>query len=196
MKNTILTICLLSSVCFLAGCKSKPKYIYLDMEKENIAKLKPSKVNEICIISNHFHDKMVSYTYDFTIMDPKKIETIIKCIKDANQIDNYYQQVLWPSLIDDKWESDKNISALRQNRRLIHFKTKKVIYDAAITWNDETVYGFWWQSAELLKHFKKWNLFEDIEKADPNFPPPDWTKNPPKDQTAPESQGDYNAWWD
>jgi hypothetical protein len=44
------------------------------------------------------------------------------------------------------------------------------------------VYGKWWKSPELLEHFEQWNLLEDISKADPNWPPPEWLKNPPPER--------------
>jgi hypothetical protein len=32
--------------------------------------------------------------------------------------------------------------------------------------------GDWWQSADLLSIFKGWGLFDDLYKADPNWPIP------------------------
>lgn len=53
------------------------------------------------------------------------------------------------------------------------FKTRKTWYGMRIGWDDEVVYGDWicptyrgrWESAELLKHFKQWNLEEEIAAA-------------------------------
>jgi len=173
--RTLLIVFSLFIVFSITGCSFKPKYV--ELNRENIAKLNPSKVREVCIIS---HGKTIFYRYNFPITNPEKIKIIIECIQDANQIEDYYQQVLWPHF-PEYYIKDPNKSeyTLRQSRRAISFKTRKAIYGTPIAWDGELVYGLWWQSPELSKNFKKWNLFEDISKADPNFPPPDWIKNPP-----------------
>ncbi len=186
MKKLLIILYLYLSIV-TTGCSHKPKYIQLN--KGSIGILNPSKIKEICIISQ---GKTIYYHYEFSITDPEKIKIIIECLQGAQQIKGYQQKVLWGITP----EPNKSEYALRHSRRNIIFKTRRAKYETKIAWDDDAVYGAWWQSAELLKHFKKWNLFEDIGKADPNFPPPDWTKNPPKDQVAPESPIDYNIWWD
>ena len=173
MKTLLITLSLFFVFSF-TGCSFKPKYV--ELNRENIAKLNPSKVKEVCIIS---HGKTIFYRYNFPITNPEKIKIIIECIQDANQIKDYYRQVLWPHFPEYIKDPNQSEYTLRQSRRLINFKTRKAIYDTRIAWDDELVYGPWWQSPELSKNFEKWNLFEDISKADPNWPPPDWIKNPP-----------------
>lgn len=171
--NKLLTCLILSLVLFTIGCSSKPKEV--ELTRDNFSKLNPSKVKEVCIISR----KTTFYWYNFPITNPEKIKIIIECIQDANQIEDYHRQVLWPHFPGYIKDPNQSEYTLRQSRRHINFKTRKAIYDTRIAWDDELVYGLWWQSPELSKNFKKWNLFEDIIKADPNWPPPDWIKNPP-----------------
>jgi len=176
MKTLLIPLSLFV-VFSITGCSFKPKYV--ELNRENIAKLNPSKVKEVCIISSGSRGKTIFYTYDFPITNPEKIKIIIECIQDANQIEDYYRQVLWPHSPEYIKDPNQSEYTLRHSRRAINFKTRKAIYDTRIAWDDELVYGPWWQSPELSKNFKKWNLFEDISKADPNFPPPEWIKNPP-----------------
>jgi len=175
MKSLLIPLCLLS-VLAVTGCSSKP--VYVELNKENIAELNPSKVKEICIVSPS-HGKTILYSYNFPITDPEKIKIIIECIQDANHIEDYYRQVLWPLYPGYIRDPNQSEYTLRQNRRNIQFKTSKAYYETLIAWDDKLVCGLWWQSPELSKNFKKWNLFEDISRADPNWPQPDWTKNPP-----------------
>jgi len=172
--KTLLTILSLFFVFSITGCSFKPKYV--ELNRENIAKLNPSKVKEVCINSR---GKRIFYWYSFPITNPEKIKIIIESIQDANQIEDYHRQVLWPHSPGYIKDPNQSEYTLRQSRRHIDFKTRKAIYGTRIAWDDELVYGLWWQSPELSKNFKKWNLFEDIIKADPNWPPPDWIKNPP-----------------
>jgi hypothetical protein len=174
--KTLLIAFSLFVVFSITGCSSEPAYV--ELNRENIAKLNPSKVKEVCIVS-HSHGKTILYSYNFPITDPEKIKIIIECIQDANQIEDYYRQVLWPHFPGYIRDPNRSEYTLRRSRKWITFKTRKAIYDTRIAWDDELVYGLWWQSPELSKNFKKWNLFEDISKADPNFPPSDWIKNPP-----------------
>ena len=44
------------------------------------------------------------------------------------------------------------------------------MYTLRFAWNVEFVYGLWWESAPLLKVFEKWQLFEELSKADPAWP--------------------------
>ncbi len=177
--KTILAIISVFFVFSITGCSSKPEYV--ELNRENIANLNPCKVKEICIVSHSHKPGMLFYSYDFPIKNPEKIKIIIQTIQDANQLEDYYRNVLWPWPNPQGYIRDPNQSerALRNSRRAIIFKTRKARYETQIAWDDKSVYGFWWQSSELSKSFKKWNLFEDISKADPNWPPPDWIKNPP-----------------
>ena len=51
----------------------------------------------------------------------------------------------------------------------ILFKTEKVIYFMGIGWDDEFVYGDWWESEDLLLQFKKWGF--ELPKGESNLPP-------------------------
>ena len=174
--RTLLIVFSLFIVFSITGCSQEPEYVKLN--RENIEKLNPSKIKEVCIVS-HSYGKTIFYSYDFPITNPEKIKMIIECIQNANQIEDYYRQVLWPHYPEYIKDPNQSEYTLRRSLRHICFKTRKARYETLIAWDDESVYGLWWQSPELSKNFKKWNLFEDISKADPNWPPPDWIKNPP-----------------
>jgi hypothetical protein len=137
----------------IVGCKPKKE---IEVTKDNFSefcKLKPIKV--------YIYTHIVSYGYEYYINDPKKVEVIKLCIKDANQTEYDKEQ------FKKNKETQKN-----KNFEILTFETRKAIYTMRIGWNDEFVYGFWWKSADLLRIFKKWGLFEELSKADPSWPAP------------------------
>lgn len=181
-------ICLLLFlILFTVGCSNKTKGI--DLTKDNLSTLDPSKVKEICISTHSHEPKGLFYSYDFFIKNPEKIKIIIQNIHNANHLEEYYRNVLWPLPNHQGYIRDPNESerTLRKSRRGIIFRTRKAKYETWIAWDDKAVYGRWWQSPELMNNFKKWNLLEEIANTDPNWPAPDWIKNPP-----PESDPNFH----
>lgn len=148
----------------IMGCSLKPKQT--DLTHAVLMKLNSTKVNEIVIVG--IGKKTMPYIYEYSLRDPEKIDIILRSMHQATQIHDE--------------------QPLRRSARPFIFKTRKAWYGMRIGWDDDVVYGDWicptysgrWESAELLKHFKQWNLEEEIAAADPNLPPPDWITNPPK----------------
>lgn len=150
MYKRIISLMLLF-VLFMIGCVFQTsKDIKLT---ENIfSKLDSSMINEI---------EIISYGKPLIIKDFEKIDAILKCIKEADRIDDNGKQA----------------------KSLFIFKTSKKTYFMNISWDDTAVYGNWWKSAVLLKSFEQWGIFDELHKSfsywmknpppesDPNFPP-------------------------
>jgi hypothetical protein len=173
------TILIVFFILFVAGC-SKPKE-EIELTRDNFLQRNPSKVKQAHIIS-HGKPGTIPYSYDYTIEDNKKITKIVECINTANPITDEHWQNLWgysPSLA-----LDANQLKLRQTSRLIVFETPQKLYSTRIGWDSELVYGKWWESSELMESFRQRNLFDELLKADPNWPLPDWMVNR---QSVPDS---------
>jgi hypothetical protein len=144
----------------IVGCKPKKE---IELTRENFSEFCTSKIMKMYIYTNVTNPEKGNwwlYGYEYPINDPKKVEVIKLCIKDANQTEY------------DRKKFNKNKRTSKQNTEILTFETKKAIYTMTIGWNDEFVYGLWWESADLLRIFKKWGLFEELSKADPSWPAP------------------------
>jgi hypothetical protein len=169
MKKLLFFLMLLFVITML-GCKPKKE---IELTRDNFpefCKVKLTKVYIYTNVSNEKGEGLPFYGYEYLISDPKKVEVIKLCIRNANQIEY------------DKERLKKNKQTRKnKNVEILTFETRKAIYTMPIGWNDEYVYGYWWESADLLRIFKKWGLFEELSKADPSWPEPNWIKNLPKE---------------
>lgn len=142
-----LLICsTLLAISGIIGCSKEAEEV--ELTAESFAGLDASKVREVVItscMSRDRHGRIWLHHTDFPVSDPEKIRIIVECIRDAKQ-GNY----------------DMGPPA-----RSIHFNTRKTLYWTSISWDDECVYGKWWQSAELLRYFKQWE-FLPPPQTDPN----------------------------
>jgi hypothetical protein len=168
MKTLLIFFSILLSF-WICGCSSKKQQV--ELTRENISGLHDTSKLEKVYILCHGGDpnrRQMPYFYEFPI-NPTKGHVILRYIEDANQ-----------SEFDRERLSKKRIGE-EGTSGLFVFETKKAIYSTRIGWNDKSVFGYWWESADLLSVFKGWGLFEDIAKADPNWPPPEWMRNPPRE---------------
>jgi hypothetical protein len=150
------------------GCSNKKPQV--ELTRDNFPEFYKAKITKVYIYTYRG-----SYYYDYPIQDPKKGEVIKLCIGNANQTEY------------DKERFRKNRQTSKEeSAEALFFETEKVIYSMRFGWNDEFVYGFWWESKDLLRVFKKWCLFEELSKADPSWPEPSRIKHPPK-ETEPNS---------
>jgi hypothetical protein len=174
MKKLCFLTVGLSILIATSGCKPKKE---IELTRDNFAefcKVKLTKVYIYTHVSNpEKSGSLPFYGYEYYINDPKKVEVIKLCIRQANQTE--YDK--------DRFKKNKQ-TRKNKNMEILTFETPKVIYTMRIGWNDEYVYGFWWESADLLNVFKKWDLFAELSKADPSWPAPDWKKNPPKEMES------------
>lgn len=138
---------------FIPGCSEK-KLKSIELTKDNFSILNTLKLTKVYINAH-----AVGYGYEYYINDPKKIEVIKICIKDANQVDSAIERV-----------SEKQVDKIKVYG--LYFETRKEVYCMRIAWDDKFVYGDWWQSTDLLRAFKKWDLAGEISKADPSWPEP------------------------
>lgn len=172
MSKLMISICscALFFVC-ISGCSEKK--MEAELTKDNFSEFFSSKFVKAYILCaplskdpnrNYYH-------YEFPINDPKKIRVILQCIKDANHTEFDMKRFLKKTNGKNRWN--------------FVFETKKARYNVHIGWDDKSAYGFWWESPELLSIFRGWELFKDVAKADPNWPPLKW---PPPDMP------DYNNW--
>ncbi len=184
MKNCILMLCLFSFL-LLAGCR----------EKKEI-QLTPDTFPEFCKLKKFNKVYVVTFTrrggYEYYINDPKKVEVIKLCLQRAKH--TKYDLVQFSK----GREPPKN-----ENVEVLVFETRNRLYSLQFFWNDEFVYGFWWESPQLLKVFEKWQLFEELSKADPAWPvfiqkyssdvntfqPPLYDRNEPRQPIEPNKIG-------
>jgi len=167
--NKQLICLMLFPVLFTIGCSSEPQK-EIQLTRDNFSQLKASKVKEVQIISHRLKEHpttgmLMPSGYVFPIRDPEKIKTIVKCIRDANQIDENQRQILWsdsPRRIQDANETQRS---LRRTRRFICFETSKITFSTRLEWDNDFIYGHWWRSAELMKKFKEWHFFPPIKSA-------------------------------
>ena len=154
----------------LCGCSKKKSEV--ELTKDNFSKFNSLYVTKVYISCVPFkadpNRRQIGYSYEFPL-DPIKGSVILMCIKDSNQTSYDIERTF------------KRRNSKKGNHGLFIFETKKMKYTMPIFWDDESAYGFWWESPELLSIFRGWGLFEDLAKADPNWPPPNWLKNPPKE---------------
>jgi|GEM_PF-1322664 len=168
MKMMLITFYVFS-IFIICGCsKEKP---HVEVAKDNFSKFESSEFTKVFIYINgskvYPEQKRQSlYFYEFPINDPVKVEVIKRCIKDANQTEY------------DRERFSKKRAGEGIDRGLFVFETKKLRYTMLIGWDDKSVYGTWWESPELLSIFRGWGLFEDLAKADPNWPPIKWIGTP------------------
>jgi len=155
-----LPICLvLFLILFSIGCSGTPKEVVFT--KETFSKIDISKVTEVSADYTDGSAVPSKQTVIFTITDREKIETIYNRIRKARD------QIVY--LTDE----------LKFPLYRIYFKAGKVLYWGRIEWDEEDVYGDWWESADLLKDFKQWGL--NLSKPLPSYmtrPPniPPWIK--------------------
>ena len=153
MKNLLTFLIISLDLFMMTGCSSKE---YVELTKETFSQLDDSKVKEVDVVSTEGGQEDPAkwkgiYRTVFPINDSIRINTIFRCINEANSIDDYYTD-------------DRKIPF-----RKILFKTEKVIYFMGIGWDDKFVYGDWWESADLLLQFKKWGF--ELPKGESNLPP-------------------------
>ncbi|MEN6386786.1 MAG: hypothetical protein ABFD79_16525 [Phycisphaerales bacterium] len=151
MKNYILILCLFGFL-LIVGCKQKKE---IELTQDNFPEFRNLKLTKFYIMTISHR----GYGYEFYIDDLKKADVIRLCIYQAkkNEYDN------------ERFQKDKQTQK-NEDHEILYFETKDAIYTMRIGWNDEFVYGYWWESAPLLKVFKKWQLFEELSKADPAWP--------------------------
>jgi hypothetical protein len=151
MKNYILIVCLFSFL-LLAGCRQKKE---IEITQDNFPEFRNLKLTKFYIMTISHR----GYGYEYYIDDLKKAEVIKMGIYNANKT----------GYDEDRFEKDKE-TRKNEDQEILYFETEDTIYTMRIGWNDEFVYGYWWESPELLKVFEKWQLFEELSKADPAWP--------------------------
>jgi hypothetical protein len=151
MKKYILIIYFILVFLLIAGCRQKKEIQLTPDNFSEFCKLKFIKV----YISTHTRRG----GYEYYIDDPKKVEVIKLCLQRAKHMEFDLERLL------KNRETQKN-----ENLEMLIFETRNTMYTMRIGWNDEFVYGYWWESPDLLKVFKKWQLFEELSKADPAWP--------------------------
>jgi len=156
-KLPIYLLLLAVTIIMISGCSDK-KLKSIELTKDNFSILDSSKLRKVYILSTG-RNVCLSYGYEFPISDPIKVEVIKMCIRDANQTESAIERA------SEKQTDKMKVCGL-------YFETRKEVYCMRIGWDDKFVYGDWWQSADLLSIFKGWELFEDLYKADPNWPTP------------------------
>ncbi len=137
-------IVLLSTLLITTGCSNNE--IYEELTKETFSELDLSEVISVSIVSVYPDDGVVwriIYWDVSPIKDTEKIETIFRCINEAESIVH------------------------STSRRKMFFRTKSTIYYIGIGLGDEKVYGDWWDSSELKEYLKKW----DLERPKKKYPP-------------------------
>jgi len=183
MKNYILILCLFN-LLLVVGCRQKKE---IEITQDNFPEFRKLKLTKVYIMTIGR-----GYGYEYYIEDLKKADVIRVCIYNAKQTE--YDNELFQK---DK-QTRKN-----ENEEILYFETKDSIYTMRFAWNDEFVYGFWWESPELLKVFEKWQLFEELSKADPAWPkfipkypldkdefkPPSYEGNEPQQSIEPNEGG-------
>ncbi len=163
MKTILISFNILLVLCMFGCSKKKPE---VEVTKDNFAKFDSFKFVKVFIVCFPKSNQWL-YHYEFPINDSVKVEVIKRCIKDANHTEY------------DIGRFKKRHTGERIDSGLFVFETPKVKYTMQIGWDDKSAYGLWWESPELLSIFRGWGLFEDLAKADPNWPAPVWYKNPP-----------------
>jgi len=153
MKNLLISLTLFLVLFTMVGCTK-----YVELTKETFSRLDASKVMEVNVVSTgatpaewKYPAKWLGiYRNVFPIRDSVRINTIFRCIHEANFIYDY--------------TDDMKIPFSR-----ILFKTEKVIYFMGIGWDDRFVYGDWWESEDMLLQFKQWGF--ELPKGESNLPP-------------------------
>lgn len=152
MKKKYILVGCLFGFLLVSGCKQKKEI-----------QLTPDTFPEFCKLKKFNKVYIVTFTgrggYEYYIDDPKKIEVIKLCLQRAKHMP--YDLLRFPKYDETK----KN-----ENMEMLIFETRNTIYSLQFGWNDVFVYGYWWESPELLKVFEKWQLFEELSKADPAWP--------------------------
>ncbi|MFA5293467.1 MAG: hypothetical protein WC496_10585 [Phycisphaerae bacterium] len=150
MKKCILILCLFGFL-LVTGCRQKKEIQLTPDTFPEFCKLKFTKV--------YISTGTRRGGYEYYIDDPKKVEVIKLCLQRAKHMKFDLER------LSKMRETQKN-----ENLEMLIFETRNTMYSLQFCWNDEFVYGFWWESAPLLKVFEKWQLFEELSKADPAWP--------------------------
>jgi hypothetical protein len=169
MKKLLLISFNILLIIWIYGCSSRKPEV--EVTKDNFSKFDSSEFVKAYIVCVPFKSdpnrrSFAHYYYEFPINDLKKAEVIKMCIRDANYTDY------------DIERTTKKRNSKNGNSGLFVFETKKLRYTIRIFWDNESAYGYWWESPELLSIFRGWGLFEDLAKADPNWPPTKWIGTP------------------
>jgi hypothetical protein len=162
-KKYILLLCLFGFL-LVEGCRQKKE---IEITQENFPEFRKLKLIKFYITTISHR----CYGYEYYINDLKKAEVIKMCIYQAKKT----------GYDNERFQKDRQ-TRKNANQEILCFETKDAVYTMRIGWNDEFVYGHWWESADLLRVFKQWDLFNELSKADPAWPEPNWIKNPPKER--------------
>jgi len=159
--KAILIIYSIFLILFTCGCAKRKTEI--QFHKEDLPKLESSDVTKVYfridVIKSEPNKMSLAYDYEYPI-DYIKGRVILRCIKEANYID--YDNPNRPPR--------REMQIAKGQHCRLFFETKKFLYSANIAWDDESVYGYWWESKDLLSIFRGWGLFDDLMKVDPNWP--------------------------
>lgn len=164
MKTSRISVNILLAFC-ICGCSSKLKYVELD--KETFSKLDASRVVEVNVVSTGATPAEWKnptkwtgvYRNVFPIKEPNKIDTIVKCIREAESFPE-----LSPGM---KTPFDR-----------MFFRTQgNTIYFIGIRWDNESVHGDWWNSRELREYLRQLGI--ERPKGESNLPPSKiWKESP------------------
>ena len=154
MKKYILILFLFTNFLVFNGCKPKKE---IELTRDNFSEFCKLKFTKVYIFTHTM--RAYGYGYEYYIDDPKKVEVIKLCIKRAKHTEYDRERFL------KNKETRKN-----KDFEMLIFETRNTMYTLYFAWNDEFVYGYWWESPQLLKVFEKWQLFEELSKADPAWP--------------------------
>jgi len=158
----LLNAAILLLILFLAGCAHKPNEV--ELTAENISTVDRSKLTKVYVLSHSSKRTSLLYRYYYKFDDVSKGYSFLRWIMDANQTE-FDRERLHQKL------REEHATTVR-----IYFETKQAVYNTLIGWDDKCVYGYWWESPDLFRVFRGWGFFEDLAKADPNWPPPIWSR--------------------
>lgn len=159
----LLNAVILLLILFSVGCAAKPKEV--ELTPNNISTVWRLKLDKAYVL-RHVVGNGRAYGYYYHL-DASKGSAILQYIRDAN--------VMTPDRNRIRQKAGEPLSPV-----WIYFETRDAVYCAHIGWDEKCVYGYWWESPELYRVFRGWGFFEDLAKADPNWPPPLWSRVRPQ----------------
>lgn len=123
-----ILIALLLFLAFISGCSDK-KLKNIELTKDNFSILDTLQLTKVYIYAIGR-----GYSYEYYINNLKKVEVIKICIKYADPMESAIERV-----------REKQTDKMKVHG--LYFETQKEVYCMRVGWDDNFVYGDWWQSA-------------------------------------------------
>ncbi len=158
MRHVLGTV-LVFVVLLFGGCTKDKRP--LELTPNNISTVWRLKLDKASVL-RHVVGNGRAYGYYYHL-DASKGSAILQYIRDAN--------VMTPDRNRIRQKAGEPLSPV-----CIYFETRDAVYCAHIGWDERCVYGYWWASPDLFRVFRGWGFFEELAKADPNWPPPIWNR--------------------